>query len=236
MRILFTNLVKTATLSTDSPNASYSVDNLAHATLRKRYQSTVSPATITVTFAADSDVNCFFYGYHNCTTITLRLYDSGDTLLKTVSIASPESGVGSEFFTTVSSVAYAEIDITAGPPVYLGGIGLGVYYDVGRPNADFEEGSIDNSVKVSSPAGQLQQLRVEPIGSNNYQVSGMLRETRNALVAQIDAVGEGAPLWIDAFYGDHSYAAPFYGTIYNRTPTRKAGKYFSMSFELREMR
>lgn len=236
MRILFTNLAKTATITTDTPNGNYPVTNLVHSVLRKRYQGASTIPLVTITFAATSSINCFFYGYHNLQGLELRLYDSGDTLLQYVS-GLAEVKTGAAYFDTVDNVAYATLQLAVPvQPAYLGGIGLGEYYQVGRPNADFQEGFIDNSVKVSSPTGQVQQTRVEPIGSDNYQVSGMLRAEYIALIEQINAVGQGAPLWIDVFYLNHSYKSPMYGTFYNVAQAIKSGKYFALPFELREVR
>jgi len=236
MKILFDNLVKTATLTTTYPNLNYPVTNLAHTFLRRRYQMASSPTTITVTLAAASSVNCFFYGYHNLTAITVRLYNAGDALLKTVTIASPESGVGAEHFDTIALVTYAEIDISAAATGYLGGVGLGLTSELPRPIADFKEELVDNSIVSMSPEGQTQQIYVEPLGSDIYTIRDVTRDERAAIIALFLAVGIGAPLWIDAFYGNHSYKAPYYGHFVQTLNTKKNGRRFDFGIELRESR
>lgn len=236
MKILFDNLVKNATLTTTYPNLNYPVSNLAHAFLRRRYQTADPPTTITVTFAEVSSVNCFFYGYHNLTAIALRLYDDGDVLLHTVTIANPESGVGAEHFDEVALVEYAQVDITAAASGYLGGIGLGMSELLPSPVADFEEDLIDNSIVSTSPGGQTQQIYIESLKSDVYTIRDVTRERRAEIVALFLAVGVGAPLWIDAFYDNHTYQSPFYGHFVRTINTVKNGRRFDFGIELREAR
>ncbi len=236
MRVLFDNLVVPATLTTDEPNESYPVTNLAHPFLRRKYQSVASPAIITVTFAGDSTVDCLFYGWHNLTSLIMRLYNSGDALLDTITVASPESGVGSEFFTAVPAVAYAEVEI-AGTVPYLGGLGIGEYYELPRPIGDFSEGLDDRGVVVASTSGQAQQLYVEPLKTRNYTLQEMTRATRAEVAALMLTAGIGRPLWLDAFYLDHDYESPMYCRIVREWVTTKNGRrYDARSIEFKEMR
>ena len=224
MRFLLDDLVRDAALSTDKPNGNYPVVNLQHPFLHKRYQADDTTATATVTFAAVSSADCFFYAFHNCTAITLRLYSAGPALEKTVVIASPESGAGSEYFTVEAGLIKAEIDITAGSaPVYLGGVGLGLREQLPRPLADFEENTIDQSVVTVSPTGQALQLRVDPRSQETFRVSWATRAERDAAVAAFNAIGVGAPMWADVFYGDHTFRKPFYGRLIRTVDTRKIG-------------
>ncbi len=236
MKILFEDLVKVATLATNYSNLNYPIANLAHPFLRRRYQSATTPVMITATFVAASSVNCFFYGYHNLTAIEIRLYDVGDALLKTVTIASPESEVGAEHFDTIDAVTYMQVDITAAAAGYLGGIGAGETELFPRPVADFKEQLIDNSIVSVSLGGQTQQIYIEPLESNVYTIRDVTRSERAAIVASFLAVGVGRPLWIDAFYDAHSYKAPFYGRFVRAINTLKNGRRYDFGVELRESR
>ncbi len=236
MRVLFDNLVVPATLTTDEPSDNYPVTNLAHPFLRRKYQSVSSPAIITVTFAADSVVDCFFYGWHNFTSLIVRLYDSGDSLLSTITVASPESGVGSEFFTAVPAVAYAEVEIAGSVP-YLGGLGIGEFYELPRPIGDFSEGLDDHGVVVASSSGQAQQLYVEPLKTRDYTLVEMTRATRAEVAALMTSAGIGRPLWLDAFRLDHDYEPPMYCRIVREWVTTKNGRrYNARSIEFKELR
>ncbi len=236
MRVLFDNLVVGATITTDEPNDNYPVTNLAHPFLRRKYQSVATPATITVTFADDSTVDCLFYGWHNLTSLIMRLYSSGDVLLDTITVSSPESGIGSEFFTAVASVAYAKVEI-AGTIPYLGGLGIGQHYELPRPLADFEEGLEDRGTVVVSGAGQAQQLYVEPLKVRTYTIAGMDRDTREEIDALMSAAGVGRPLWLDAFHLDHDYEPPMYCRLAREWATAKNGKWFdAQDVEFKEMR
>jgi len=226
MRVLFDNLVLSGTLTTDTPSDSYPVTNLSHQFLRRRYQIVTSPVTVTVTFDEDSTVNCFFYGYHTATSLTLRLYDSGDVLQKTVLVTSPESGVGSEFFDDETAIAYAEIDIAGSNPLYLGGIGLGEYYELPRPLANFSEGLSDRSVTSSSPQGQSQFLHVAALKRRAYTFPSMTRTERNAVEALFVEHGVGRPMWIDAFYGNHTFEPPMYARVVSPWATVKDASFY----------
>jgi len=235
VRLLIDDLVRDATLSTDVSSANYPVTNVQHRFLKRRYQPSDTDATITVTFDAVSSVDCFFYSYHNLTAIAVRLYNSGDSLLHTETISSPESGAGAVYFTSVASVAYAEVDITSGASAYIGGIGLGEYLDIGRPLADFRERLIDNAAVSVSPAGQTQQVYVEPFGGDSYTVPNMSRDTLFDLREAVAAVGRANGMWIDPFYLNHSYRLPFYGRIVSPIESQKNGNTFDLPIEFQEM-
>jgi hypothetical protein len=222
MRVLFDNLVIASTLTTDEPNGDYPVTNLAHPFLRRKYQSVAATATITVTFKDDATVDCLFYGWHNLTSIVMRLYDSGDVLKDTVTVSSPESGVGSKYFTAVPSIA---------------GLGIGEHYELPRPLADFEEGLDNRGAVVASRAGQAQHLYVEPLKVRAYTVAGMDRDTRSEIAALMKDAGVGRPLWLDAFHLNHNYEPPMYCRLTRPWSTAKSGVWFdAQDVEFEEMR
>jgi hypothetical protein len=166
----------------------------------------------------------------------MRLYDSGDVLKDTVTVSSPESGVGSKYFTAVPSIAYAEVDI-AGTTPYLGGLGIGEHYELPRPLADFEEGLDDRGAVVASRAGQAQHLYVEPLKIRAYTVAGMDRDTRSEIAELMKDAGVGRPLWLDAFHLNHDYEPPMYCRLTRPWSTAKSGVWFdAQDVEFEEMR
>jgi len=235
MRILFTDEVLEATITAGDENPNYPASNIGHRFVRLRYQANGTSDTITITLAAAKSINCIFYGFHNLSSLEFRLYDAGDTLLKTVTVSSPET-YGSEYFTAVDSVAYLELDVVSADVAYLGKVSCGGYYQAKDPGADWDEPVTDNSVVTESPSGQTLSTLVEPLEGFSCTVHDLSRAQWLELWELYKAVGVGATMWLDAFENDHDFKLPLYCKMDQPPDRSKSDKNFDVALSWREAR
>lgn len=235
MRVLFENPVVNAALSAGAASANYPVSNLAHPFLLVRYQPTASTDTVTLTFAAAIAINCMFWGYTNATEFTLRLYDAADTLLHTETVTDPDS-VGAVYFAEVDAVAYAELDLTGAITVYLGGLGLGVYYQMPDPLATWKLGSTDNSATSGTAFGQVTQNYAKPLRSFELSFSGVSYDQASEIQDKCEVVGKGGKLWVDITESDHSFLSPLYSALADVVEPAKDGQTMTFAFKFAEAR
>jgi hypothetical protein len=214
MRILFENLLLSATLSSVSPNGIYPVTNLAHPFLRKIYKSTANTDTITLSWTADQVIDSCYLGYTNATSCTLKLYSSAGVLLGTQTFTPADMAV---HFTAVSGVRSATLTITASATVYLGGIGIGQSYTMPDPLNDWVDTFVDNSTSSSSSYGQVLTNKIDPLRQAvlNFDVSGY--DAYSALSTRVAALSR--PTFVDLFEKAHDRYLPLYCTI---TPSNQA--------------
>ena len=235
MRILFNNYVEDATISANIVSLNYPPENLKHPYLKKRYQSLVDNATITVTFDSEKTLDCFFYGLHNMTSAEVRLYDSVDTLLLTVSISSPTANRGREYFTSTSGVAYAEIDITGGDPVYLGGIGFGQYYQNLNFLSGYPESGNPTGSRSKSASGQALSDYIKPLRTYSFSFRDRDKSDKDNWLDLVDDTYPG-PYWFDLTECDNTFLPVVYGTIQSYPGIVRNGKRYDNGLDIEEAR
>ena len=244
MKILFTNLADTATLSAGGTlSVNYPLANLTHVFLTKKFQQIVSALSdaqaLTLTWAADQTIDFVALGYTNGTAFTLKLYDSASTLLFTQTFTSAEMGAT---FTAVSGVRSAKLVIDDGTAVfpmtvYLGGIGIGLSTDIGRPLYDWRPECIDNSFGAETIDGQVLGQYIEPLRRPKFSFITSSRATLDAVQAGVNAVGKYTPVYVIPFTGALATVKPLYCTIPEgvESPARD-GLLYTFSLTLQEAR
>lgn len=242
MRILFTNLAATATLSAGGTvSVNYPLANLSHVFLVKRFQQIISALSdaqaLTLTWATDQTIDTVLLGYTNGTAFTLKLYDSAGTLLSTQSFTSAQMG---KVFAAVSGVRSAKLIIDDGSgifamTVYLGGLGIGLSYAMPDPLADWEPGFEDNSFGATTIDGQVLGQYVEPLRTYTYNFFVETLADYDEIVALIKAAGKYTPLFIAPTEGDMAQVLPIYATIQFSAP-KKDGRLFTFSLTFKEAR
>jgi hypothetical protein len=226
MKILFSNLVHDAVISATSTDSNYPVGNLKSSFLRKRWQSTANSDTIVVTLASPESVSSLFIGYTNSTLpITVRLYN-GLTLLQTTSITD------SLHFNSVL-LDKIELDLSASSPVYLGGIGFGVAYDIDPPESFWEETFDDRSIVSESQSGQVLQEYVEPLKIYDFNIPTLDRTEARAIEAQYRLTGAGYLVWLDPMTDD---LEPMYCRLTDPVTVNKNKRQYAAKLTFKEAR
>lgn len=183
MRLLFDNLAETGGLSALYENANYPVSNLVSKFLRKRFQSLQNSDTVTLLFSSQLLIDSIFYGYTNAT-VTIRVYN-GVTLLST-----DETSFAPVLADKV------EFDLVATAPAYLGGIGVGLAYEMNPPTSFWDEGYTDRSIVSESQSGQVLQEYVEPLKEYAFTWELLQRAKAREFLDKYRAIGVGHTFWI----------------------------------------
>jgi len=230
MKVLFDNLVNTATLAALHADGSYPVTNIRHVFLKKAFRSTEATDTITVTFAADKIIDSAYLAFTNATAVTMRLYNVGGTLLSTKTIPVATLGLN---FTAISAVRSVQVDLTAAVDVYLGALGIGFAYTMPDPVHDWEPGFQDNSDFQSSDDGQNLINKVAWLGK--YPMNFFVQSVAKWLEIRTLLSVMERPVFVDFFENAKSIIPPFYAVIVPSNPS-KSYNVIRFSLEITEAR
>jgi len=235
MKILFENKALDATFSCLNQNVGYSVDNITHQFLKKRFQSTSNTDTITGILTTTESISCFFYGLTNAIEIVLKLYSAADILLHT-EIITDINYIDSIYFTSVEA-KYFTIELTTTDTyVYLGGIGIGNCYTMPDIKSPWDELFEDNSIVSNSIDGQVLQNYFEPLKEFKFNIPNNLKETKDEIKEYFVTAGRGGKIWIDLFEDNHDFFMPMYAIILNSFNPKKNGIRYSFDLQIREAR
>jgi hypothetical protein len=234
MKILFDNLLWSASLSALHENTGYPVTNLRHVFLKKIFKSTAISDTVTIAFASDKIIDSCYLGFTNAASATLTLYNSSMTLLATKTIDIPTLAVS---FAAVSGVRYAKIAITATSPAlaYLGTAALGEAFTMPDPINDWTPGFVDNSTSEESDDGQYLLNKIPWLRAPvfNFFVESLTDyQEIFDLVAAVER-----PVFIDPFESNKSMMLPIYGIFSGGiSDPVKSDNIFTFSLNVREVR
>jgi hypothetical protein len=110
---------------------------------------------------------------------------------------------------------------------YLGGIGLGVSYEMPENTvmADWSDGTVDNSIFESNSIGQSTQNYVEPLVERQFKFADVPRTDFLKIKSAFSEMGNGRPFWIDFTDKNHEYFIPGYMKLKNgiESPARESG-------------
>ena len=231
MRILFNNLIYASTLSADTVNANYPLTNLQNDSLKKIYKATATSAVITITLGTVSVVNSCYFGYTNASAAVLTLYNSSNTLLRTVTLDTTRGGAT---FTATSNVSYAKLTLTASSVVYLGGVGIGNNYTMPDPTNDIVLKPIDNSTRNYSDDGQLYINRVNILHQMDVTYSLESIDTYNAIMAKWEALVH--PAWVEPYEENTGIINPMFCDITMDDSPTQSWKFYTWAHNYREVR
>jgi hypothetical protein len=251
MRILFDNLIFTATLSAGGTSINYPLSNLVHSFLVKKFQQTVdgtpivtyedTPITyegedvtfrgmddndaLTLTWDNDKIIDFIGIGYSNALYFTLRLYNSSDEIMFTKEFTSDEMGA---IFTPVSGVRKAKIfldDDTDPMTVYVGKVGIGKTYTMPDPINDWDSEITDNSFGTTGTDGQIQGQYIEPYEAYTFNFAIDTLAQKNAIKALVKNLGKMTPAFVIPFEGKMDVIQPLYATIAYSSPSKEDNVY-----------
>lgn len=235
MRILFNNIAEIATISANNQSLNYPVENVIHPFLEKRFQTTGASSTIVILFDSDQSVNCLFYGYNTMTGLTIVLKNSVDAILDTI-VASEIFPVGAEYFPIQTTVRKIELQVSGPDPFYLGGVGVGVYYQMPDPLGVYTPGNTDNTSLTESLYGQTLQNYVKPLRTLEYG----FRDNEGTIKKEVNdnyvLVGIGKGIYMDFYEENREKEAPMYGKIIDSLSFPYNPRRYDFSLNVQEAR
>jgi len=223
MKILFTNLLDTATLSAGGTSVNYPLANLKHPFLKKKFQQTVAISggsisdadALTLTWTTDQVIDFVAVGFTNAKTLTLKLYNSANTLISSQVFTYPALGKSFPAISGVRKVKLLMHNGTSDNPMtlYLGSLGIGLGYAMPNPRYDWENGLKDNSFGVTTIDGQVSGQYVEPLRSLRFSFVTHDQDIVLYILSQVKNLGKFTPLWVLPFSGVLATFPAIYATI-----------------------
>ena len=213
MRILYDNLLESATLAATNEDANYPVENIHNNSLKIRFQADTNSTVITATLASASTVSTFAFGNHNISTVAVQLTDSV-AATTTYNYTASDLQFSSDnkkaiiYETAVSDIVEIEYTITSAVATYVGGLYAGQYLQM-------PEFAINPKIGKKS-TGSTQKSR----GGVAFDVPGVTLETfsctfdngsitdLNAQQAWFAAVQTYKPTWYDRWESDDPQIFP----------------------------
>jgi len=86
MNVLTDNKILDATITSINGSENFPATNLQNVFLHQRYQSTTVDDTVTIVFDTSIDIDVFFFGYTNMSTMTVDFYDASNVKIESYQI------------------------------------------------------------------------------------------------------------------------------------------------------
>lgn len=211
MKILYNNLLESATLSATNGNESYPVANILDGFLELKFQAITNTTLVTASWASDQNISSIGMGYHNAA--------SGSYILKNSSGTSVLSGAlevaydtNMTYFTETACRSIELTFTTTSSLLYIGGISVGVpfaidYWNVG-PRFDFPNSSSFTALRGGQAIG-----RPSFIGEKWRATIGEISNTQRAAYKAMIQTAKWWPCYADLYDTSHSEQRPIYAIL-----------------------
>jgi len=230
MKILFNNLIYSSTLSADTQNNNFPLTNLQSDFPDKIYKATQESAIITIELSAIGSINCFYITNTNATGAVIGLYNSSNSLLKTVTLDLDRNG---QSFPITGSVKKIILTLAGSDIIYLGCIGFGYAYTTPLVQNDVIPKPIDNSIRNSNDYGNFYINPIPVRQSYDITFPKLTRAQYNELF-NLWAGSIYHPLWSDVYDNSTGEMNPMFGVMINNTPPEHEWKRDSIKFTFTE--
>ena len=213
MKILLNNLILNASLTATDEDESYPVSRVKDRFLEYRFKSVVTSSTITASWATNQTVSCIAIGYHNATSGTYTLKDSGGSTVGSGSLE-VDYDTCMTYFTAVSTVRSIEITLTSTSVLYLGGLGCGdpleIEYHNVNPRFDYINKDSATFLDGGQALGKLTKNRIV----RNVTVGSLTEAQFLSIMDGLDMVGNSFPVYFDLYDTSHSrLKRPIHGIL-----------------------
>lgn len=231
MRLSYLNLLKTATISTDSENANYPLTNVYHNWKKKVFEAEDTSCTITATFDELSDITSVCMAYHNLSSCSVLFYDSTDTLLDTwVLDCSMETEAQ---YGSVSSVAWVEFVCASSYEVQIGSLFIGDSIYTGM-EADQSIPLSSTDTVTSSNDRQISGRQGSVTRSATITIPLLTASERKELEASFYECGLITPFFLDLWNSSHDSFEPLYCVYTGDLKSTHYEKYDEVEISIQE--
>ena len=211
MKLLYDNLIQTATLSSDNATSTTNVNNLKDRILKLKYDATGSTDTVYAEWTSDQTISCIALGYHNLSGASYVLKNSGGSTIGSGTLEYSYD-TNMTYFAAVSGVRTLEVSLTSSDNIYLGGLGCGTTFDVDghnvNPRFDFQnQGSatwLTGGQTYGAQSAVLEYWRATIEVENS---------DRLLFKSALNKVGNWFPIYADLYEENHAEQRPIYGIL-----------------------
>jgi hypothetical protein len=220
MRILYNNLLETATLSATNENANYPVENVYDSTLQTKFKTTTSSTVITATLAEASTVSTFAFGAHNILTAAVKLTDTGASTTTynytnadlIFDSSTPQAMVYIESGGVIdpqTNIVEIEYTITASTAVDIGGMSAGTVLQFDYMETGSKTGFISTGSRQKSDGGVTFNVDGVVLETFGCTVNANLIADFNAQQAFFRVVQTYKPYFVDRWEASTQFPVLF---------------------------
>jgi len=212
VKILYDNLLASATLSATNGNESYPIANVIDRFLEKKFQTITTSSVITVTFATDQAVSAIALGFHNLTSASYVLKNSGGSTLISGSLEITYD-TNITYFT---ETACRSIEITIGgtaSELYVGGISAGTPFYVVSHNVNPRFDFLNQDNYSVTRGGQATGRKTTTRKKWRATLSTITTAQINKFETMIETVGGWFPVYADLYEGIHTRFEPIHAIL-----------------------
>ena len=238
MNILSDNKIESGTLNATDINSNFPISNLYSRFLRLPYKSTATtPVTITAVFDDTYDIDCGAVGYHNLTSMQIKLYDSVDSLLHDSGVIPMYPGYDGIYYTSsiIENVKKVEIILLS---TNDDNYEIGSIFITKKINLDciktpvFKPGVGGSSEK--SITGQITGSYSTKLKGYDVDLTSITHEKKEELEFFQLCHGNFIPFWVDLYEDNQKYRPLFVNLSGAGDFEKEQGNFYyntSLSFE-----
>jgi len=232
MRIMYDNLLKTATLTATNENVNYPIANVFHKWKRKVFKSSVATSVITAVLDTPTTISAVAFAYHNLLSGTVAFYDSSDSLLDTWTLdvsLDTQSQYG-----TVADVAKVVFSLASLTTISLGSLFVGdSIYSMKESTQDIPLASTDSV--TSSSDSQVSGRGGSVTRSGTITIPLLSSDERKAIELAFVTCGMIQPFFLDLWDSSHAHFSPVYGVFNSDLTVTHEWDFDSISFNFKEV-
>lgn len=208
MKLLYDNKLKAATITATNQNDSFPVSNVTHQFLEKRFQSTTTSSVITILFTADQTISAIGLGFHNLSSGSYVLKNSGGSTLLSGSLAvAYETDIT---YFTATACRSIELTLTSSSVMYVGGIIADnpIYFEYHNIDPRFDYLGQDSSSLTRS--GQALGYKTKRLNKYRAVLGHLTLAQKQSLYDMLDTVGNSDTFFADLYDEAHTEARPLF--------------------------
>lgn len=212
MRILYNNLLQSASLSGLYSDSGTSTRNLLDRILELKYLSTQTTDKIIGLWSTDQTISCISLGFHNLASASYTLRNSSGTSIGAGSLE-VDYDTNMTYFAAVSGVRSIEVVINSSSICYLGGLSCGVPFSVEYHNVNplFNYMSMDTPTWLKG--GQTYGTRSKILEGWRATIALETSTERQEAKTMLNKAGNWFPVYADLYNLNHDEQRPVYGIL-----------------------
>ena len=231
MKILYDNMLKTATLTATNENSNYPVANLFHKWKKKYFQATANSCVITAVLPSAVTVTSVALSYHNLSACTVRGYNAADELISAWTI--PVNAQTTAYYSTVAAVKKVTITCNSSATVFVGSLFVGTSLSISK-SADQNIPLDSTDVPTISSDGQVSGRTSSILRGANVTLPILTYTERQAIETVFTQCGLIVPFFLDLWDLSHTQFPPLYGRFASGLSVSHGKDGDTVSFDFKE--
>lgn len=208
MKLLYDNKLKSATITATNQNDSFPVSNVTHQFLEKRFQSTTTSTVITILFASDQTISAIALGFHNLSSGSYVLKNSGGSTLLSGSLSvTYETDIT---YFTATACRSIELTLASSTTLYVGGISADnpLYFEYHNIDPRFDY--LGQDISEQTRRGQVLGMKTRRLHKYRAVLGSVTLAQKTALYDMLDTVGNALTFFADLYDEAHTEARPLF--------------------------